>query len=211
MKTKLLFFFFLLFLAVPSKAENRRVINRKEKAVAFAIVPNAGMNLSHFYGDAGAQFGMRFGANLGVGANLRFLKRNAFSPVESGLLGVYGGIAFEMSGTTEASGSGIAMYNLAFPVLMQVYPLHWLVVEAGPEFFVNVGNAPNSTLIGSMQVSNISSHRAHDIKIALGLGARFGRFGVGLRYLVGVSNFSPSTPWKGNVLQLNVSYHIPIG
>lgn len=210
MKKTVLFALSCLLFAIPMKAQQNFNVVSSERPVALSIVPNAGLNLSSFTGgDSGTRFSMRAGANAGVGAELRFIKRNEHTPVIDGLLGVYVGASFEMGGTKASGGNGISMLNVGIPVLVKVYPLKWLFIEAGPEFFLNISNSPNTTTIGNLEM-NVGAHKANDLKIGVGAGVKFANFGIGARYLIGTSKFASSAPWKCNILQINLSYSIPV-
>lgn len=210
MKKVFLAVFLCLILSPTVYGQSISVINN-DRPVAVSIVPNAGVNLSSFSGgDQGTRFSIRVGANAGVGVGLRFVKRNSHTPVEDGLLGLYAGASFEMGGTNEATSGGIQMMNLGIPVLFQVYPTKSIYIEAGPEFFVNLSNSPNNTVIGTMEIVDLAKHKANDIKIAVGAGVKFGSFGIGARYLLGLSPFASNASWKCNIIQVNLSYAIPL-
>lgn len=210
MRKSLFFALSFLLLAIPMKAQQNFNVVSSERPVALSIVPHAGLNLSSFNGsDGGARFSMRAGANAGVGAELRFIKRNEHTPVADGVMGAYVGVAFEMGGTNASGSNGISMLNIGIPVLVKVYPWKWLFIEAGPEFFLNISNSPNTATIGSLEVT-VGSHKFNDLKIAAGIGAKFGNFGVGVRYLLGTSKLASAIPWKCNILQVNLSYSIPV-
>lgn len=199
-----------LLFVIPMKAQQNFNIVSSERPIALSIVPHAGLNLSSFNGsDSGTRFSMRAGANAGVGAELRFIKRNEHTPIADGLLGVYAGVVFEMGGTNAAGSSGVSMLNIGIPVRVKVYPWKWFFVEAGPEFFMNISNSPNTATIGNLEVT-FGSHKFNDLKIGVGAGVNLGNFGVGARYLIGTSKLASSIPWKCNILQIYLSYNIPV-
>lgn len=186
--------------------QNISVVNN-DRPIAVSIIPNAGVNLSYFSGDGqSTHFSMRVGANAGVSVGLRFIKRNSHTPVEDGLLGLYAGASFEMGGVKEETNGGIQMLNLGIPVFLQIYPVKNFYIEAGPEFFLNLSNTPNQTVFGNMQLKGIAQHKANDIKIAVGAGFKIGNFGIGARYLMGITPFASNVPWKCNIIQLNLFY-----
>lgn len=212
MKKRILLFVLFFLVMLPLSAQDGIIVNSSDKKVAVGLKIHGGLNMSNFTGgDNYAGFGMRLGANAGAGVSLRFVKRHDYTPVEEdGWLGLDAGVAFEMSGTKASPGSGISMMNVGVPIFFQVYPVSWLYFEAGPEFFLNLSTSPNTTTIGLYELE-LNGHKANDIKLGVGAGVKLGNFGIGARYLIGMVGFASNLPWKCNVIQVSLSYTIPLG
>lgn len=211
MKKQLIIIALLSCLSLPAMADREGYEIVDNRNAAFNFVVGAGLNLSSFNGDVGGvSFSNKSGASFGLGLETRLVQRNEHTPIEDGLLGIYAGLALESTGTKDSNGKGITMYNLGLPVLARFYLVPALYLEAGPEFFMNLSMSPNSYSVGTMDL-DLSNHKANDVKVLVGTGIHLGNLGVGVRYMLGMSDFAHNVPWKCNVLQLNLSYSIGTG
>lgn len=148
--------------------------------------------------------GMSFGFNGGVAFNVRFLRRNARSTAETGVLAIQPEIKYAMAGC-KLEETSLNLGYLMIPVMLQVYPTKSLYIEAGPEIALNVSHSPDNFVCGNSQL-NVTNLKANDVMLGLGIGMNIKGFTVGARYNMGFSKIAQNLPWKNSVIQLNLGY-----
>lgn len=183
-----------------------------EKPLYLSAYAEGGWALSSFHStDASLDpdFSSISGINLGVGINLRFLKRDLRSKVKNGLFAVQAGIHYTKAGFS-AEEEKVTGNFICIPISFQYYPINNLYVEVGSEMCMNLGLSPSSAVIQGLNI-NLDNHKANDFKIGIGAGYmhefdNFGPIGISAKYLIGTSKFAENLPWKGNQLRISVFY-----
>ncbi len=183
----------------------------KEQKVDIRVGIVGAVNMSTFsvgepQFDAGIS--LKPGIDLGVAANFRFLKRNELSTVETGLLAFQPEIKFSSIGAKYDKGA-IGLNYLMVPLMLQVYPVSNLYIEAGPQLALNLSSTPGNVALNKYQIS-LENLKANDVMLALGAGYSTGGFSVGLRYCLGTSPIASNLPLKNNIIQLNLGYKFQI-
>lgn len=192
-----------------SQDDDNPVMNDGPK-VFLSIGPTAGVTMATFSlpSDASYSFGFRPGGTLGGFLNFRFLNRNIRSTAETGLLAIQPEIRFSMiGGNSEESNLGLSY--VVVPLMLQVYPLANLYLEAGPAFGFNISHTPDNIVV-SETAYNLENLKADDVAAAFGVGYRFGKLSVGARYHVGLSDLAENMQWKNRWIQVGISYSIPM-
>lgn len=182
--------------------------SRGEKKLSVSAGVTAGFNLSTLQKGSSAikpGFSMRPGFNAGAAVNFRFLRRNARSTVETGVMAVQPEILYSTMGANGKEGN-LSLSYLTVPVMIQVYPVKNFYIEVGPEFAVNVGHSPNNLSVDNQYQLTLENWKMNDVMLGVGIGCKFGGFGIGLRYNQGFSGFASNLPWKNSCVQLNLSY-----
>lgn len=192
-----------------SPEDNTMVLSDGPKAFV-SMGPTIGATLSNLStsSDVYDNFGFRTGFSAGGFLNVRFLNRNVRSTAETGILAFQPEIHFTMTGGN-SSDSNIGLSYITVPLMLQVYPAAKLYIEAGPSIGLNIAHTPDNIVISSTEF-NLTSLKANDVAMALGIGYRFGKLGTGVRYYMGLSDLAGNMPWKNRWLELGLSYAIPL-
>lgn len=192
-----------------SQDDENPVMNDGPK-VFLSVGPTAGVTMGTFSlpSDASCSFGYRPGFTAGGFLNLRFLNRNIRSTAETGVLAIQPEIRFTMIGG-DSDESDLGLGYVTIPVMFQVYPLTNLYLEAGPTFGFNVSHTPDNIVVSDTEY-NLENLKANDVAATVGIGYRFGNFGIGARYHLGLSDLAENMPWKNRWIQVGISYSIPM-
>ena len=199
---------FALFSSVAFAQNINFSPSRGEQKLSISAGVTAGLNLSTLLkggSDIKPGFSMRPGFNAGVAVNLRFLKRNARSTVETGLLAIQPEVLFSTMGANGKEGN-LSLSFITVPVMFQYYPINNLYIEVGPELAINVGHSPDNLSVNNQYQLGLAQLKMNDVMLGAGIGYKFGGFGIGIRYNQGFYGFAENLPWMNSCIQLNLSY-----
>jgi hypothetical protein len=175
-----------VFIGTSASAQN--------SPITFGV--KAGLNLSNYYGDDTSSLDPKVGFNVGVTMDY------AFSPA----LYLMTGLDLTTKGAKQSVGSGTITYNpmyLQVPVhigyKLDVAPGTKIVFHAGPYVAYGVGGKVSVKGSGVTASWNIfekieidelsfSGFDRFDFGAGFGVGAEFGRIGVGIGYDLGFAN-----------------------
>ncbi len=215
-RTISLIFIFIGLSGVNAEAQNffsqddeNPVMNDGPK-VFLGVGPTAGVTMGTFSlpSDVSYSFGHRPGFTAGGFLNLRFLGRNIRSTAETGILAIQPEIRFTMiGGNSDEADLGLSYVTV--PVMLQVYPLANLFLEAGPAFGFNISHTPNNIVVSDTEY-DLENLKADDVAAAFGVGYRFGNLSIGARYHLGLSYLAENMQWKNRWIQVGISYSIPM-
>lgn len=192
-----------------SQDDDNPVMNDGPK-VFLSIGPTAGVTMATFSlpSEASYSYGYRTGFTAGGFLNFRFLNRNIRSTAETGVLAIQPEIRFSMIGGNSDE-SDLGLSYVMVPVMLQIYPLANLCLEAGPTFGFNVSHTPDNIVVSETEY-NLENLKADDVAATVGIGYRFGNLSIGARYHLGLSNLAENMQWKNRWIQVGISYSIPM-
>jgi len=150
-------------------------------------------------------FGFAVGANGGILANFRFLKRGNSGSVDAGILAFQPEVRYNMMGAKVGDESLNLSYVTA-GLMFQAYPIRDLFIELGGHYGYNIAHSPDELNMDSSTVVNLKDLKANDMFLAAGIGYSRKGFGIGVRYLLGMSPIAGNLKWKNNCIQVNLSY-----
>lgn len=190
-----------------SPQDDNPVLNDGPKAF-ISMGPSAGLTVSNLSTSSAAydNFGFRAGFSAGAFFNVRFLNRNVRSTAETGVLAFQPEIRFTMAGGN-SSDSNLVLSYITIPLMLQVYPISNLYIEAGPSIGLNIAHTPDNIVASSTEF-NLTNLKANDVALTLGAGYHFGKLGIGARYYMGFSDLAANMPWKNRWFEIGISYAI---
>ena len=150
-------------------------------------------------------FGPKTAFDAGLFANLRLIPMNN----NKGLLGLQSEVHYSMMGG-KTDDTSLGLNYITIPIMLRLYPINNLYIEAGPMPALNIGHNPESIEMGPAEY-HLENMKANDVMFVAGAGASFGGVSIGLRYCHGMSDIAANMPWKNQAFQIQVSYGFPIG
>ena len=132
---------------------------------------------------------------------------------DEGWIGVQTGALYTKSGFASNEQNASSGY-ICIPFDIQIYPSSNYYVSVGPEVCMCLSFNQESIKHQGVTLF-LNGHKANDVKIGIGVGydyhiiktaTRNHSIGIGLKYLVGTSDFADNLPWKGNQLRITFIY-----
>lgn len=170
---------------------------RSQLAIRYGV--KAGVNLSTM--SNGMQFdpgfGMGAGFRVGAVANFHWGQRTSTSLPGTGWFGLQPELMYSYQ-TVKTDGGDIKMNYIQLPVMLKVYPLSALSIEAGPEFNYLISTSPDRISAGGAVVKT-SDMKGFNIGLGAGVAYEL-RMGLmfGARYSFGFSDLGKDLKWKNN-------------
>jgi len=182
-----------------------------DRSFRIAIGPKVGAGLA--FGTDSKNYNLNLGSGLafqgGLAFNAHLGRRHAASEGGTGLLG------FEVEalyGTRKIAveNESMKMGCLEFPVLIQIYPIPTLAIEAGATMVKGLKTKPENIDVNNM-VLGVGEMKSNDVMLSFGasFNARFG-LSIGLRYNMGMSNLAGNFDSKANSLMFSLAYLLKI-
>ena len=173
--------------------------NRHGSALSIKYGVKAGVNLSNMSNDMTFDPGFSMGTGFQVGAlvNLHWGQRTESSLPGTGLWGLQPEILFSNQ-VIKSDGGDVKLNYIKVPVMLKVYPLSRLSVEAGPEFSYLISTSPESLNVDEATVK-VGDCKGFNFGAGIGAAYEF-NFGlmVGARYSMGFSDLGKNLKWKNN-------------
>jgi hypothetical protein len=178
-----------------------------DRSFRIALGPKVGAGVA--VGSDSKNYNLNLGAGLGfqggLALNAHLGRRHPASEGGTGLIGI------EVEGlygirTIAVEGEAMGMSCLEFPVLLQIYPIPTLAIEAGATMVKGLKTVPGSLEVNNM-VLGVGEMKSNDVMISFGasFNARFG-LSVGLRYNLGMSNLAGNFDSKASSLMFSLAY-----
>lgn len=180
-----------------------------EKTVKTSFGLKAGLNLSNISnGQDNIHFtpAMKADFHVGAVANLHFGVRDEGSPAGTGWFGLQPELIYSRQGFA-VDGEAIGFDYLTLPVMLKLYVMKNLNIEAGPYFSYLFNTSPATTVIDGAQISidGLKSKAGAGAGIGLEYETRTG-LTVGLRYNLGLTDMAENLKWKSNAISLSVGW-----
>ena len=173
--------------------------NRHGSALSIKYGVKAGVNLSNMSNDMTFDPGFSMGTGFQVGAlvNLHWGQRTESSLPGTGLWGLQPEILFSNQ-VIKSDGGDVKLNYIKVPVMLKVYPLSRLSVEAGPELSYLISTSPESLNVDEATVK-VGDCKGFNFGAGIGAAYEF-NFGlmVGARYSMGFSDLGKNLKWKNN-------------
>lgn len=164
-----------------------------------------GSDSKYYHLDLGS--GLAFQGGLAV--NAHFGRRHASSEGGTGLIGVEVEALYARR-VISVERKNMTMSCLEIPVLVQIYPIPTLAIEAGATMVKGLKSTPKEIQLDNL-ILGIGDKKPNDVMLSVGasFNARFG-LSVGLRYNIGMSNLAGNFDSKVSSLMFSMAYLIKI-
>lgn len=173
--------------------------------LSIGIVLGANMSRLASNGQGYDSFDPKTAFDAGLFANLRLIPMNN----NKGLIGLQSEVHYSMMGG-KTGDTSLGLNYITIPIMLRLYPINNLYIEAGPMPALNIGHNPESIEMGPAEY-HLENMKANDVMFVAGAGASFGGVSIGLRYCHGMSDIAANMPWKNQAFQIQVSYGFLIG
>lgn len=205
---------FLLALIVNKGYSQGFEIPPQDRKLSVSVGVSGGVNMSGLTSpgsDINFDTQMKIGYNVGATVNMRFLKRNERSSAKTGILAIQPEFRYAtMGGKVTSIEQSLDLTYIMIPVMFQVYPIKSMYIEFGPVPSLNIAHNPEIIKVNNTEY-DLSTLKANDVMLAVGIGCNFNGLNIGFRYNLGMSELAPNFPLKNSLIQINIGYLLQLG
>ena len=147
----------------------------------------------------------------GVVGNIHFGRRQDSSPGGTGWFGAEAEVLYGLR-TLGAEQESLTMHCVEIPVLLQVYPIPSLAIEAGATFVKYLKCAPERLQIGEQAINISQFGEASDVMLSIGANYKIpAGIMLDLRYNLGTSSLAGNFDSKTSTFMASIAYLFSFG